>query len=61
MSNFITNCDLSLPPSDIFQQFEEHIVDAAKKVAEIEVVARNDWFAENELELLLLIHLRNEA
>jgi hypothetical protein len=37
------------------------MIDSAKEAAEIEVVARNDWFAENGLELLLLIHLRNEA
>ncbi len=36
--------------------FETFII-AAKECAEVEVVARSDWFASNETELLLQIDL----
>ena len=49
------------PTPDTFEEFEIFLVDAAKECAEIEIVARKDWFADNELELLLKIEIRNRA
>ena len=49
------------PTPDTFEEFELFLVDTARECAEIEVVARKDWFAENELELLLKIEIRNRA
>ena len=49
------------PTPQNFEEFEALLVEAAKESAEIEITARKDWFAENELELLLKIEFRNKA
>jgi len=49
------------PTPDTFEEFEIFLVEAAKQCAEIEIVARKDWFADNELELLLKIEIRNRT
>jgi hypothetical protein len=64
VKNFIDNLDLDLNeplPQDLLPTFENFIVEAAKECAEIEIIARSDWFASNETELLHQIHLRNKA
>mmetsp|Transcript_17839 Transcript_17839/g.25395 ORF Transcript_17839/g.25395 Transcript_17839/m.25395 type:complete len:496 (+) Transcript_17839:690-2177(+) len=59
VSDFLTS--KTSPSPNTFEEFESFVVDAAKECAEVEIVARKDWFAENELELLLKIELRNRA
>jgi hypothetical protein len=38
---------------ELLPAFETFIVEAAKECAKVKVVARSDWFASNEPELLL--------
>jgi hypothetical protein len=58
---FIKSQDCNKPTPDLLLDFESFIVEAAKKSAEVESLSRSDWFADNEAELLLNIHLQNEA
>lgn len=53
--------NLDLPPQDLLSEIKDFIVKAAKECAEFEVIARTDWVASNECELLLHIHCRNKA
>ncbi len=46
---------------ELIQLFENHIVEAAKEVAEKEVTSKPDWFTASEDTLIKLIHIRNEA
>ena len=48
-------------PSELLENFEEHITAAALDVAASEVKSRPDWFTEAEEELLNLIEKRNDA
>jgi hypothetical protein len=65
IKNFIYNLDLDPERESLLQDllpaFEAFIVETAKEVAEVEITARSDWFANNKTELLLQIHLRNKA
>jgi hypothetical protein len=48
-------------PAKLLEDFEQHIVECAKKIAEVEKKERPDWFTENEFELTLRIYFRNHA
>ena len=56
VSDFLTS--KTSPSPNTFEEFETFVVDAAKECAEVEIIVRIIWFAENELELLLKIELR---
>jgi hypothetical protein len=46
---------------ELLQLFENHIVDAAKEVAEKEITSKPNWFTAANDSLMNLIHSRNEA
>ena len=46
---------------ELLPAFETFIVEAAKECAKVKVVARSDWLASNEPELLLQRHLCNKV
>ena len=50
-----------LTPSELLENFEDHITTAARDVAASEVKSRPDWFTEAEEDLLNLIEKRNDA
>ena len=50
-----------LSPSELLDDFESHIVQAAANVASTETKRRPDWFTEAEQLLLKLIQQRNNA
>lgn len=53
--------NLELSPQDLLSTLKEFIVKAAKEWAEVEVIARSDWFTSKKWELILHLHFRNKT
>jgi hypothetical protein len=60
-SNLENNHPYGESASELLEHFEQHTVEATKKIAEVETKERADWFTESELELTMRIYLRNRA
>ncbi len=65
MNDFFTNlsaeCAIYLPPSELIDNFEKHIMSAAMELALSDNRKWPDWFSEAEDLLLDLIDNRNTA
>jgi hypothetical protein len=59
--NNLSEPDLFSTPSDLINDFEEHITSAAVDVAPAKIRQRPDWFTEAEELLMQCIDARNQA